>query len=374
MRLRHAACAVTVTATALLSAVVPNAAANAATPAAPTPPKPSSPAADQALAKLATRLEKNLGGAHSAGSYVDQKTGRLVVNVTDGSAAQSVRAAGATPRTVSHSRDDLQKATARLDRSARIPGTAWSLDPATDQVVVQADQSVTGARLAKLTSVTGKLGSSARLQRVPGRFSTHGPTMLDGTAVWSAAGRCTLGFNVFDGFGRHYFITAGHCTHAASDWYADSGLTSRLGTNAGHPNVFGPGGDYGIVEYDTAQIHAYGTVADSGKFITTSGDAVVGLSIRHDGSTTHLRGGHVVSLNKTVTYGDGTTVTGLIETDACSEPGDSGGPLYDGGSIALGILSGGNGSCSISGSHTVYQPVAPILRDFALTLWDVPKP
>lgn len=46
-------------------------------------------------------------------------------------------------------------------------------------------------------------------------------------------------------------------------------------------------------------------------------------------------------------------------------------PCTTGGSIALGTLSGGSGNCS-SGGTTFYQPVLPILRDFALTLWDTP--
>jgi streptogrisin D len=367
MKFRNAACAVAVAATAAFSVVVPSAQAAPAGPA-----KPAASAGHQDLAKLASTLDKRLG-AHSVGSYLDQATDKLVVSVTDGAAAQTVRAAGATPRMVTHSRAELRRATAKLNRSARIPGTAWAIDPATDQVVVSADRSVKGSKLTKLTSVTGKLGSAARVERLTGKLGTFaGPTMLDGTAIFTGAGRCSLGYNVFNG-GRHFFITAGHCTNVGTDWYANQALTSRLGTNAGHANVFGPSGDYGIVEYDTAGISVWGTVAGSGKFITSSGDAVVGLSIRRSGSTTGVRGGHVTGVGATVTYSNGVTVNGLIQTDACAEPGDSGGPLYDGGSIALGMLSGGSGNCS-SGGTTFYQPVSPILRDFALTLWDRPQP
>lgn len=370
MKLRNTLCAVAVAVTAAFSTVAPSAQA--------APERPTASVGHQDLAKLATTLEKRLG-THSAGSYLDQTTGKLVVTVTDGSAAQSVRAAGASPRMVTHSRADLERATAKLDRSARIPGTAWAIDPATNQVVVSADQSVKGARLTKLRSVTNQLGSAARIERLNGKLSTlDGPTMLDGTAIFASTAlgttRCSLGYNVFEaGGGRHFFITAGHCTNLGSVWHANQGLTSRLGSSSGHPNVFGLGGDYGIVEYDTAGIHVFGTVAGSGKFITSAGDAVVGLSIRRSGSTTGVRGGHVTGLGATVTYSNGVTVSGLIRTDACAEGGDSGGPLYDGGSIALGMLSGGSGNCS-SGGTTFYQPVAPILRDFALVLWDVPKP
>jgi streptogrisin D len=367
MKLRNAACAVAVAVTASVSAVAPSAQAASARPA-----KPAASVGHQDLAKLATTLDKRLG-AHSVGSYVDQATDKLIVTVTDGSAAQTVRAAGATPRMVTHSRTDLQRATAKLDRSARIPGTAWAIDPTTDQVVISADRSVKGSKLTKLKSVTNKLGTAARIERLNGKLSTlANPTMLDGTAIYTGAGRCSLGYNVFNG-ARHFFITAGHCTNVGTVWYADQSLTSRLGSNAGHANVFGPSGDYGVVEYDTAGINVWGTVAGSGKFITTSGDAVVGLSIRRSGSTTGVRGGHVTGTGATVTYSNGVTVNGLIRTDACAEPGDSGGPLYDGGSIALGMLSGGSGNCS-SGGTTFYQPVAPVLQNFAFTLWDRPQP
>jgi streptogrisin D len=49
----------------------------------------------------------------------------------------------------------------------------------------------------------------------------------------------------------------------------------------------------------------------------------------------------VLALNATIDYAQG-AVSGLIETNICSEAGDSGSPLYDGG-ILLGLLPGGSG-------------------------------
>lgn len=355
---------------AIVAAAVATFSATAASAPA-TASAPAKPAAQQAKARLASTLSTHLGD-RSAGSYLDRATGRLMVDVTDGSAAQRVRAAGATPRMVPRGRAVLTRATRALGRSARIPGTSWAIDPVSDQVVIQADESVKGAKLARLTSVARSLGSAARIQPMRGRLTTLGPTMLDGTAIYTAAGRCSLGYNVFSG-AEHYFITAGHCTHAGSTWFADQGLTSRLGSSAGQADVFGAGGDYGIVHYDTAGIHAYGTVAGSGKFITSAGTPVVGLNIRRSGSSTGVQRGFITALNVTVTYPGPVTVPGLIQTSACSAPGDSGGPLYDGGSIGLGMLSGGNGDCS-NGGQTVYQPLAPVLNNFGLTLWDTPQP
>jgi hypothetical protein len=59
-----------------------------------------------------------------------------------------------------------------------------------------------------------------------------------------------------------------------------------------------------------------------------------------------------------VNYPEG-TVTGLIETNVCAEPGDSGGPLFSDG-IALGVTSGGSGDCTTGGT-TFFQPVTAAL-------------
>jgi streptogrisin D len=325
------------------------------------------------MAQLAVTLEKQLG-QRSAGAYLDKATGKLTITVTDSSAAQQVRRAGALARMVSHSAAQLNAATAALYRSARIPGTAWATDPATNQVVVSVDQSVTGAKLARLRSVVAKLGTVARIQPASGRFTTlDGPVMLDGTAIYGGSVRCSLGYNVFPiGGGEHYFITAGHCTHDASTWYADAGHASLLGSNSGSSGAFGAGGDYGIVHYEGVGIHAFGTVAGTRQFIAGWGFPVVGESVQRSGSTSGVHGGTITAVNSTVTYSDGTTVNGLIQTTVCAEPGDSGGPLYF-QSTGLGITSGGSGNCS-SGGTTYFQPIAPIMENFAFQMWDTPQP
>jgi hypothetical protein len=50
----------------------------------------------------------------------------------------------------------------------------------------------------------------------------------------------------------------------------------------------------------------------------------------------------------------------LIETTFCAEPGDSGGPLYD-GTKAIGLTSGGRGDCK-KGATTFFQPVVAALQ------------
>jgi streptogrisin D len=334
--------------------------------------EPAGSAGHQDLAKLAATLEERLGD-RSAGSYVDTATGKLTVTVTDGSAAQSVRAAGAIARTVARSRADLRRATEELDRSARIAGTAWAVDPASNQVLISADESVKGAELAKLKSVAAKLGSAVRIEPVNGQFSTlAGPDMKDGTAIYTGPFRCSLGFNVLDANGGHHFLTAGHCTHAGLTWYGDQALTNFLGSNnAGSSWVFGAGGDFGVVDYQGVGIRALDAVAGTNLRITGWADPVVGQSVQRSGSTSGVHGGKVTALDETVNYSDGTTVRGLTKTTACAEPGDSGGPFYKLSTFqaeGLGLTSGGSGNCS-SGGTTFFQPVGPIMLGYALQMW-----
>jgi hypothetical protein len=68
-----------------------------------------------------------------------------------------------------------------------------------------------------------------------------------------------------------------------------------------------------------------------------------------------------------VNYREG-TVTGLIATTVCAEPGDSGGPLLAEG-LALGVTSGGNGDCT-EGGMTFFQPVTSALTSLGVRIID----
>ena len=57
----------------------------------------------------------------------------------------------------------------------------------------------------------------------------------------------------------------------------------------------------------------------------------------------------------------------LIQTNVCAEPGDSGGPLYD-GTKALGLTSGGSGDCSTGGT-TFFQPVTEAASAYGVTVY-----
>ncbi|MFF5392650.1 MULTISPECIES: S1 family peptidase [unclassified Streptomyces] len=251
-------------------------------------------------------------------------------------------------------------ATGDAVRAADVAGTAWHVDTATGRLVVTADSTVSAAEIARIKQRAGANAAAIKVERTPGRFSK---LISGGDAIYADAGwRCSLGFNVRDSAGAYYFLTAGHCTDGARTWYANSAKTTVLGTTAG--SSF-PGNDYGLVRYTNDSITKTGGVGSVD--ITSAGNATVGLSVTRRGSTTGTHSGSVTGLNATVNYGGGDIVSGLIRTNVCAEPGDSGGPLYS-GSRAIGLTSGGSGNCS-SGGTTFFQPVTEALSAYGVNVY-----
>jgi streptogrisin C len=141
--------------------------------------------------------------------------------------------------------------------------------------------------------------------------------VIGGNAYYIGSGtRCSVGFAVTGGF-----VTAGHCGGTGAT------TTQPSGTFAG--SSF-PGNDYAWVRTAAgntprALVNRYsGTVPVAG-----SQAAGVGASVCRSGSTTGWHCGTINALNSSVTYPQG-TVTGLIRTNVCAEPGDSGGSLIAG--------------------------------------------
>lgn len=339
-----------VTATALVLATAP-ATAHAAGGSVPHP---------SAVAKTAL-VAKKLGSRSAGSFYADSSKKTLVVTVTNEADARAVRAAGGVAKWVARSGAQLQQVKDKLNQSIRIPGTAWYVDPRIDQVVVSVDSTVTGANLTKVKSEARSLGQSVRLKTSRGRIRT----LLDGgDAIWGPGLRCSLGFNVHDSSGNAYFLTAGHCGNAANDWYADEADSQHIGTT--QASSF-PGTDYAIVAYDQGQggDSAVDNYDGTTQQITGAADATVGETVTRSGSTSGEHSGTVNGLDATVNYSEG-TVYGLIDTDVCAEPGDSGGSLFD-GSSAIGLTSGGSGDCT-SGGETFFQPVTAALSAYGVSI------
>ncbi|MFF9478905.1 S1 family peptidase [Streptomyces sp. NPDC014733] len=242
-------------------------------------------------------------------------------------------------------------------RSADVAGTAWAVDPATNEVVVTADSTVSRADLAKVERAAGSNAGAVRVERTPG---TLRKLISGGDAIYAPSWRCSLGFNVRSG-STYYFLTAGHCTDGNPPWYTNSSGSTSIGPTAG--SSF-PGNDYGIVKY-TGSVSHEGTVGSQD--ITSAGTPTVGQTVTRRGSTTGTHSGKVTALNATVNYGNGEIVSGLIQTTVCAEPGDSGGPLYS-GTTALGLTSGGSGDCT-SGGTTFFQPVTEALSAYGVSVY-----
>jgi streptogrisin D len=306
-----------------------------------------------AAAEEAATLADNLGDS-SAGTYLDQATGEMVVTVTDAAAAEAVEATGLTAKLVTYGAADLAEVTTALATDASIVGTSWAVDPVSNQVLVTADSTVSDAELATIEATTEEFGNAVRVERTEGEFTT---LVAGGDAIYGGGSRCSLGFNAVSGSNTPYFITAGHCTNIAASWYANSARTQLIG-----PRVVSsfPGNDYGVVRYDTniARPGVVNLYNGSTRNITGAANATVGQSVQRSGSTTGVHGGTVTATGAVVNYPQG-TVTGMIRTTVCAQPGDSGGSLFS-GSTGLGITSGGSGNCS-SGGITFFQPVTEVL-------------
>ncbi|WP_418956227.1 S1 family peptidase [Streptomyces tritici] len=243
--------------------------------------------------------------------------------------------------------------------AADVPGTAWHVDQAAGTVVVTADSTVSRAEIAEIKREAGANAGALRIERTPGKFSK---LISGGDAIYADSWRCSLGFNVRNSAGTSYFLTAGHCTDGAGTWYANSGRTTVLGSTSG--SSF-PNNDYGIVRYTNSTITKSGSVGSQD--ITRAANPTVGQSACRRGSTTGTHCGSVTGLNATVNYGGGDIVYGMIRTNICAEPGDSGGALYS-GSTALGLTSGGSGNCS-SGGTTFFQPVVEALNAYGVSVY-----
>jgi streptogrisin A/streptogrisin B len=274
----------------------------------------------------------------------------------------------ATPTAVAESGDSVRATTSQLAQAgeavleADVPGTAWYTDQASGKLVITADDTVSAAEIAKIKKAAGARAGALEIERTTGRFNK---LIAGGQAIHAGGGRCSLGFNVRKG-SVHYALTAGHCTDIAGTWYTDSAKTTVLGSTTG--SSF-PTNDYGIIQHSSASASDGRVYLYNGSYrdITAAGNASVGQSVQRSGSTTGLHSGKVTGLNATVNYGGGDIVHGLIQTNVCAEPGDSGGAMFS-GSTALGLTSGGSGNCSFGGT-TFFQPVTEALSAYGVSIF-----
>lgn len=301
------------------------------------------PTADQQLLQVQDRAQALDGklGSRTIGSYVDD-TGALVVAVSDEATALLVRQAGAVPKLVRYTAEQLFAVQAQLDHVA-LSSTAgqvksWYVDPITGTVVVSVP---TGAR----DSITKRFlrkalanGDKVTLRRSPGRVTTTDEQfgLLGGYQVDKNTGyTCSLGFNATTSDGARIFVTAGHCTAGKPSF-------SRNGYIIGNTRSSSfPGNDFGTVSViegwdQQGRVERWGATDVQ---VRGTADAMVGSDLCKSGKSTGWTCGKIVARNVTVNYGNNKVVRGLIEHTACVEVGDSGGANMT-GDYAQGITSG----------------------------------
>ncbi|QPP10372.1 S1 family peptidase [Streptomyces bathyalis] len=379
----------------------------------------------KAAAAMGTKLADE-NGDRTAGWFIDSKAKRLVMNVLDEETAQRVQESGAQARIVQNSKAELKKVSDTLANGASVAGSAWSVDPRTNKVNVLADSTVDDEEWASLNKTAAGMDGMMSVKRTAGKFQKfHGnggigqsdagdqgagngagagdegagngagqgeegagqgddgagageggdaaaEGVLGGDAIFAEGTRCSLGFNV-QVDGAPGFLTAGHCGNAAQNWTSDEAGAQALGsiTDSKFPET-----DFAIATLDDAQAEAPSAVnldplgegQGGTQEITGAAEAAVGMQVQRSGSTTGVTDGEVTALDATVDYGGGDVVNGMIQTNVCAEPGDSGGAMFS-EDKAVGLTSGGSGDCT-QGGETFFQPVTDALEATGATIGD----
>jgi streptogrisin D len=304
--------------------------------------------------RLTTRLGDRTGGAYF------ERSGALVVTVTDPAAAATVTAAGATAKVVEHSAAELAAAKAALDKAGGVRNSTWGVDTAANKVVLTLP--ATAPRSTAVEKAAARFGSAVAVRRT-GAVLTEQNDIAGGDPIYNSGGsRCSAGFNVTNGATR-FVLTAGHCTALGGTWTNYANL--YIGPSAGS---YFPGQDHGLVRIDSGLPQINGVYLYNGSFqtITAAGSGYAGLYACKSGSTTGVTCGYVQATNVTVNYSQG-AVYGTDQTNICTQPGDSGGSYFT-GATALGMVSGGTvGGCT-STSRSFFFPVRPALSYWGVSL------
>ncbi|MBT2746596.1 MULTISPECIES: S1 family peptidase [unclassified Lysobacter] len=347
--------------------------------------------------RLAAQQEKTVAkqlGRNFAGAWLERKADGsfgFVAATTSIKAAKA--AAGIETRQARHSLSALNAAKGQLDSQLARNGKApkgvysWSVDLPSNSVIVGV---APGAEDAAVDFV-----ARSGLDTTSVRFETMAEAPQRRTTIQGGRGylrdpgdgylyACSVGFSVTEGT-TPGFATAGHCGTVGEVVYNEDsqwvpGL--RLGTFAAStmPEANQTGPDRGWVQVDSthtlaASVYGYGS---GDVTVRGSTEGAVGAALCRSGRTSSWRCGAIRSKNVTVSYVDDAgnpdgTVTGLTQTTACSEGGDSGGSFITSAGQAQGVLSGGSGSCKgrqgrTGGGNSYYTPINSILSAYALTL------
>ncbi|MFF4260395.1 S1 family peptidase [Streptomyces sp. NPDC001663] len=331
----------------------------------------------------AAALAARLGDDRTGGVYY--RDGRAVVAVTDAAAAQSVRDAGGVPKLVTRSTAELASIQGEFDELAGIPNTAWGVEADSNQVSVEIFDGVSDADRARIEEVAAAHPGAVRIDRVGGKLETA-TTLRGGNGITSSGWLCSAAFNTHNSSGAVYTLTAGHCVPGTGNvWYVDADGTRigtqtayRFGASPQHCDSASRACDWATIKVDNPNLTTPGTIHYGGGTnaqIDNSRYPAEDEAVRRIGVTSQDLVGNVTKSSTTVTYADGTTLYGMIETSLCAKGGDSGGALFT-GKTALGITSGGNyldkpcgDSDGQSDRESFYTPVQTVLNERGLHVY-----
>ena len=317
-----------------------------------------------------------------AGIWFDNVTGEYVVPVLPGASRAAVVSEfaqdglGAAEFRISRAQaswEELEAAQRRLGRPLLQPMREGliqtSLDPRTNAVVVkQAD----GAGAEDRAEVQSLIASApvevevraSKVEDLGGRLEACidpycGSTLRGGVRIFDPSDTtrpCTAGFPALGSDGSRYLLTAGHCVR-----HEHQGIPNFLNWSSKNEwEQTYPIGSVAQAEYpggDWAKINANGSAWDNGSWRSEvvywgtpilSGSAVVGKTAMvnpeypitgeaasvignyacHSGIVTGTTCGPITGVNGSFTQAT-LTVYGVNEmANACSSPGDSGGPVF----------------------------------------------
>ena len=298
-------------------------------------------------------------GDHYGGSFFDTESLELTVNVTDAQAAEQVEATGAQAEVVQNGHEALTGVIDDLDDTGGENGVvSWYPDVANDTVVIQANDADAAQSLIESADVDASAVEVEQTEESPELYAD----IVGGDAFTMGGGRCSIGFAATDSSGNDGFVTAGHCGTVGTS------ATSEDGSGSGvfEESIF-PGNDAAFVSSTSnwGVTNLVNTYDGSNQTVGGSEEAPIGSAVCRSGSTTGWECGSIEARGESVSYPEG-TVEDMTRTDACAEPGDSGGSFIA-GDQAQGVTSGGSGNCS-SGGTTYYQEINPALDTWGLDL------
>ncbi|QXJ25709.1 S1 family peptidase [Actinomadura graeca] len=320
--------------------------------AAPFAPDP----AVMHAARLQKQMRTTLGGTFGGAWVTDGAN--LVVATTDASAVATIKKAGARPKVVRYAERTLDAVQTKLNQhsaSAPKPVTSWYVDVQRNTVVIKASSAAAAKRFATASGVDAGTVTIVRSTARPRPLHD----LVGGERYWTSKYGCSIAFSVTGGF-----ISAGHCGGVGEKTRGSNQVDQ--GTFKG--SSF-PGDDYAWIDTNAQWTPTPKLTRWDGSYETVQGatEAPIGAAVCRSGGTTNTKlwCGKIQERNASVKYEQG-TVSGLIRTDICADPGDSGGALItQTGGQAQGITSGGSGSCKDGqgeGDEVFFQPVDEVLQ------------